>query len=97
MDLQQAQRLVTAISQLESLPSLSDAEADALALAKAARPQDVIDSYGASYRGLAQGLTLRGGDELTAGVQGVIPGGMGYEEALAAQRERNLLAQTANP
>lgn len=97
MDLQQAQILVNAISQLESLPALSEAEVDALARAKAARPQDVIDSYGASYRGLAQGLTLRGGDELTAGVQGVIPGGMNYEEALAAQRERNRLAQTADP
>lgn len=97
MELQQAQRLVAAINQLESLPTLSEAEADALARAKAARPQDVIDSFGASYRGLSQGLTLRGGDELVAGVQGLIPGGMGYDEALAAQRDANKLAQQADP
>ena len=97
MELQHAQQLVAAIRQLESLPALSEAEANALAKAKAARPQDVIDSYGAGYRGLAQGLTLRGGDELTAAVQGVIPTGMNYEEAVAAQREANRLAQAADP
>ena len=97
MELQHAQQLVAAIRQLESLPALSEAEANALAKAKAARPQDVIDSYRAGYRGLAQGLTLRGGDELTAAVQGVIPTGMNYEEALAAQREANRLAQAADP
>tara|TARA_B110000908_G_scaffold139099_1_gene165582 strand:- start:464 stop:2389 length:1926 start_codon:yes stop_codon:yes gene_type:complete len=97
MELQQAQRLVEAIRALSGIDDRSPAEEDALARAKAARPQEVIDSFGASYRGLAQGATLRGGDELVAAVQGVAPGGMNYKEALAAQREANKLAQQADP
>ena len=97
MELQQAQRLIEAIRVLEGIDERTPAEESALARAKAANPQEVIDSFGASYRGMAQGVTLRGGDEIAAGVQGLVPGGMGYEEALAAQRESNRLAQEADP
>lgn len=97
MDLQTAQRLQEFIQRMEGIAERSPAEEQALQRAIAAMPQETIDEFGARYRGLAQGVTLGGGDELRAAGAGIVPGGQTYDQALEDQRMRNLSAEMLNP
>lgn len=100
MNLQQAQRLLEFIDRLEAIPEADrrPGEADALKKAYEHRQEakSVIGSYGATYRGAAQGVTLRGGDELMAGIQSPFSD-LTYEEILAEERRRNEAARRADP
>ncbi len=97
MELQQAQRLQEFIQRMESIPDRSPVEEEALQRARAAMPEQTIDEFNAQYRGLAQGVTLGGGDELRAAGAGIMPGGQTYDQALEDQRSRNLSAEMLNP
>lgn len=52
---------------------------------------------GSGLMGAAQGLTFGFGDEIAAGVQGLIPGGDDYETALRKRRRDFANAQADNP
>lgn len=97
LSLQDAQNLLTYIEAIERVADPSPAELDALQRARAANPQAVVDSFSASFRGMAQGATLGGGDEIVAAGAGLMPGGLNYTEALETQRQKNSMAQQADP
>ena len=97
MEFQQAQRLEAFIQKMQAIENPTPGESAALERAIASMPGDTIQDYGARYRGLAQGLTLGGGDELRAAGAAVVPGGQNYDQALEEQRARNLAAEMLNP
>jgi hypothetical protein len=97
MELQQAQRLEAFIQKMQAIENPTPGEAAALERAIAAMPGDIVQDYGARYRGLAQGLTLGGGDELRAAGAAIVPNGQNYDQALEEQRARNLAAEMLNP
>ena len=95
LSLEQARRLQDFIQRMEAVSDRTPAESAALERARAAMPEQTIGEYGSTYRGLAQGLTLGGGDEMRAAL-GVL-GGQDYEKTLEEQRRLNLEANMFDP
>lgn len=92
---EQALRLQDFIQRMELVPDRTAAETAALERARAAMPEQTLGEFGASYRGLAQGLTLGGGDEMRAAL-GTL-GGQDYGQTLEEQRRLNLEAEMFDP
>lgn len=96
-----ASRLLAAYRRISEVPAGERSEAEQTLLANVDRHRPAIEAAlsetEARYRGLAQGATLYGGDELYAAGAGLTPGGQSFSEALASQRLANEQAQAAYP
>lgn len=97
----EASRLLAAYRRFSAIPTeeRSKAEQDLLANVDRHRPaiESVLSETEARYRGMMQGATLYGGDELYAAGAGMTPGGQDFSEALASQRLANEQSQAAYP
>ena len=99
MDRQTAQRIQDIVNNLSDREAdLDDRQLQILnqARSRLAEAQSTTQDYSSTYRGFGQGLTLRGGDELMAGVRSLSPN-ITYADELERQRQLNLEAELADP
>lgn len=99
MDRQTAQRIQDIVNNLSAREAdLDDRQLQILnqARSRLAEAQSTTQDYSSTYRGFGQGLTLRGGDELMAGVRSLSPN-ITYADELERQRQLNLEAELADP
>lgn len=100
MDLETARRIQDLVNDLGSREAeLNPRQRIVLenARARLAEAERTETEFGSRYRGMLQGATLRGADELAGLVAGAVPGGMTQEQMLERERQRNLEAQLADP
>lgn len=99
MDRQTAQRIQQIVNDLSAREAqLDDRQRQVLSEARSrlAEAQTTTQGYTSAYRGFGQGLTLRGGDELMAGIRSLSPN-ITYADELERQRRLNLEAELADP
>lgn len=91
------QELVTTLSAQEADLNPRQKAILETARSRLAEAQQTTSEYTSRYRGMLQGVTLRGADELAGMAAGLIPGGLTQEQMLEQARRRNLEAQLADP
>lgn len=100
MDLETARRIQDLVNDLGSREAeLNPRQRTVLenARSRLAEAQQTQSEFTSRYRGMLQGVTLRGADELAGMAAGLVPGGLTQEQMLERERQRNLEAQLADP